>query len=169
MRTYALYDRNVIVLLFLCACGLSATIFGAVSILNLLSSSKSHRRGWQWSVVGGNHGATATVVSPEMACYLPLDRNGANRRANAWIGMLMFDVLIFSMTVYKSWRRGARIRRSLFKVLLRDGTIYFGIIVIVELVTVLTFHVLPEYQRGFTATFATIVKHDDEQTDAQPS
>ncbi|KAG5728803.1 hypothetical protein E4T56_gene6226, partial [Termitomyces sp. T112] len=139
IRTYALYDRNLRVLLFTCACGLAVIIFGT------------------WSVTA-EHDATAAVIDPQIACIPALGRDNANRLANAWIGMLLFDVLIFSMTMYRSWSRGDRVRsRSLFKVLLCDGAIYFGIMVVVELVTVVTFRVFPGYQRGSTATLATIV------------
>ncbi|KAH0584834.1 hypothetical protein H2248_008112 [Termitomyces sp. 'cryptogamus'] len=126
----------------------------------------------------GSYAHTGSVViDPHIACTPPLSRHDANRSsfftqmikfvarliiawlrttglANAWIGMLMFDALIFSITVYKSWKRGYMVRRSLFKVLLRDGAIYFGIMVAIALVTVITFH---DYQRGSTATLANIV------------
>ncbi|KAG6877336.1 hypothetical protein C0992_010246 [Termitomyces sp. T32_za158] len=86
-------------------------------------------------------------------------------------------MVIFSLTVYKSWRRGDRVHKSVFTLLLRDGAIYFGIIAIIELVTVIPFHVasackyllcisqvyqgdlglFQEYQRGDTATLANVV------------
>ncbi|PPQ91013.1 hypothetical protein CVT25_013938, partial [Psilocybe cyanescens] len=48
--------------------------------------------------------------------------------AEAWTGMLAFDILIFTMILYKSItyrRQGSHI----LQVMLRDGTIYFGYVV----------------------------------------
>ncbi|KAG6907332.1 hypothetical protein DXG01_009378 [Tephrocybe rancida] len=74
--------------------------------------------------------------------------------ANAWIGLVLFDVLIFGMTLFKSWGRGYAGGRSFFKLLLRDGAIYFGIMAIAELVNILTFH---------------LVKYIDLEAHAQPA
>ncbi|KAH0589975.1 hypothetical protein H2248_000158 [Termitomyces sp. 'cryptogamus'] len=160
IRTYALYDRNLRVLLFICTCEFAVIIVGV------------------WSVVGGNN-TDKISIHLQIACTPLLKRHVADRFADGWIGTLMFEVLIFTMTIYKSWRRGERVSRSLYKVLLRDGAIYFGqvttsslpsdpvleilmchcrIISAVGLVTVITFYALPGYQRGVTATFASVVQ-----------
>ncbi|KAG5734046.1 hypothetical protein E4T56_gene9467, partial [Termitomyces sp. T112] len=76
---------------------------------------------------------------------------------NAWIAMLMFDILIFGMTLYGSWQRGRGGDRSLLHILLRDGAIYFGIMAFVGLMNIVTFYVSPNYQRGFVTTFANII------------
>ncbi|KAG6876532.1 hypothetical protein C0993_002421 [Termitomyces sp. T159_Od127] len=112
--------------------------------------------------------------------------------AIAWIGMLVFDLLIFGMTAYKSWVSGNKLRKSLFKVILRDGvfltwriflsklntlpqvhytlgkryilfthtgilTFRRRIMAILELVTVLTFYILPVN----TSKFSTFEVSDD--------
>ncbi|KAF8072078.1 hypothetical protein FPV67DRAFT_1483845 [Lyophyllum atratum] len=79
----------------------------------------------------------------KIGCVPPIDRADAKRLASAWTGMLLFDILIFSMTVYKSLRRSPARDRTLLHILLRDGAIYFGIMAIVGLANILSFHLSP--------------------------
>ncbi|KAG6913899.1 hypothetical protein DXG01_003648 [Tephrocybe rancida] len=132
MRTYALYDRSLRVLLFICSCALAAIIFG------------------MWSVASGHGTKAIESYTPQAGCIPPVSVVDATRLANAWIGTLMFDILIFGMTMFKSWRRGHRGDRSLLYILTRDGALYFGIMAVVVLVS-------PEYQRGFTTILANII------------
>ncbi|KAF8072171.1 hypothetical protein FPV67DRAFT_924780 [Lyophyllum atratum] len=138
MRTYALYERSIRILLFLCTCGLAVVVFGA------------------WSVITG-HYTKKDVKYSSLGCVLPIDVSDANHFAAAWTGMLFLDTLIFCMTVYKSFRRSRGGDRPLLDVLLRDGAIYFGIMAAVGLANILTFHLSPEYERGFIMTFHNII------------
>ena len=42
--------------------------------------------------------------------------------AYAWLGLLIFDTLIFILTIYKTWKIGKRCRLRLVQILVRDGT-----------------------------------------------
>ncbi|RDB31003.1 hypothetical protein Hypma_000082 [Hypsizygus marmoreus] len=139
MRTYALYDRNLKVLLFICTAALAVIIFGT------------------WSVAAGSHGQPGDLVLPDIGCVPPTNQADANRLAAAWTGNLLFDVMIFVMTVYKSLKRSRGRDWTLIHVLLRDGAIYFGIMAIVGLGNIISFHFSPEYERGFITTFANII------------
>jgi len=136
MRTYALYDQDIRVLLFICAIALAVIIFGVYSVTAKSSDS---------------------VIGPfPIGCVPPTNVTDAKRLAAAWTGLVLFDVLIFAMTVYKSTRRN-RGDRTLVNILLRDGAIYFAIMAAVSLANILTFHLSPEYERGFITTFANII------------
>ncbi|KAF9466478.1 hypothetical protein BDZ94DRAFT_1319363 [Collybia nuda] len=139
MRTYALYDQNIWVLLFICAAGLAVIVFGT------------------YSVVANSRGNALKENLPAVGCVPPINMTDANRLAAAWTGLLLFDVLIFVMTVYKSTKRSRGGDRTLINILLRDGAIYFGIMSAVGLANILTFHLSPEYERGFITTFANII------------
>lgn len=138
MRTYALYDRKIWVLLLICACGLTVIVFGT------------------WSVAAGRS-PKEDLTFLEKGCVPPINRYDAYRLASAWTGMLLFDILIFSMTVFQSLRRGSRRDRTLLNILLRDGAIYFGIMAIVGLANIISFRVSPEFERGFITTFANVI------------
>ncbi|KAG6910007.1 hypothetical protein DXG01_014008 [Tephrocybe rancida] len=141
MRTYALYDRSLRVLLFICSCGLAVIIFGT------------------WSVASGHGTKAIDSYTLQAGCIPPVSVVDATRLAKAWIGTLMFDILIFGMTMFKSWRRGHRGDRSLLYILNRDGALYFGTMAAVVLVNIISFHVSPEYQRGFTTILANMLVH----------
>lgn len=138
MRTYALYERNIWVLLFICACGLTVIVFGT------------------WSVAAGRS-TEEDLTLPKIGCVPPTDRADAYRFASAWTGMLLFDILIFSMTVYKSLRRGRGGDRTLLNIMLRDGAMYFGVMAIAGLANIVSFRLSPEYERGFITTFANVI------------
>ncbi|GLB40565.1 hypothetical protein LshimejAT787_0804360 [Lyophyllum shimeji] len=137
MRTYALYGRKTWVLLCLCTCALAVIVYGA------------------WSVISG-HRSKGPSIFPKVGCVPPTNDFAAKRLATAWIGNLVFDFLIFSMTVYKSFGRDRR-GRPLLNILIRDGAVYFAIMVIAGLANILSFYLSPEYERGFFTTFANIV------------
>lgn len=137
LRTYALYERNKWVLLCVCTCALAAIVFGA------------------WSVAIGRSSKENSSY-PKVGCLPPTNSSEAKRLAAAWTGNLMFDVLIFSMTVYKSSIPG-RGDRPLLNTLLRDGAVYFAVMVLAGLANILSFHLSPEYERGFITTFANII------------
>jgi len=42
--------------------------------------------------------------------------------AYAWLGLLLFDTLIFILTIYKTWKIGKQCRQRLVQILVRDGT-----------------------------------------------
>lgn len=48
--------------------------------------------------------------------------------ANAWTVMLGFDIMIFGMTLYKSWTRNPMGNNIWLHIFLRDGSYFFHII-----------------------------------------
>ncbi|KAF9007646.1 hypothetical protein BDQ17DRAFT_1351056 [Cyathus striatus] len=112
MRTYALYERRLWILLGMCAAAAAVIIYG-----------------------------TMCVVKGEKTNITVLGL------ASAWTAMLCFDILIFVMTVYKSVTRKREVNSTLLNVLLFDA----GVTVIV------TFRVLPPYEKGLTVTLTNII------------
>ncbi|KAJ7152686.1 hypothetical protein C8R43DRAFT_1003280 [Mycena crocata] len=110
MRTYALYEQNKVVLAGMLVVTTAATIFALVILLT------------------GNTSDTLDARLKAIGCPSPSSRSSNLRSAAAWSGMLIFDVMIFSLTVYKALKYGTR-GGSLFDVLVRDGALYFGIMI----------------------------------------
>ncbi|KAJ7053351.1 hypothetical protein C8F01DRAFT_1167171 [Mycena amicta] len=103
-RTYALYERNKVVLAVMISVTVGAIIVALVVLL-----------------LGG----TRDTLDPRLellGCPGATAHDDTTRAAIAWSGMLVFDVMIFLLTVFKALEHGIR-GQNLFSVLLRDGEI----------------------------------------------
>lgn len=78
----------------------------------------------------------------------------------SWIAELGFDTLVFVMTMWRTWvlyrQQGAR-PMSLLSLVIRDGVIYFIVIFLANLATVLLFLTAPPDIKAFNASFSTII------------
>ncbi|KAJ7205346.1 hypothetical protein B0H12DRAFT_457418 [Mycena haematopus] len=136
MRTYALYERNKYVLALTIFVTLSAICF-ALSIL--LSDTRPDSINPRLKALG---------------CPSPTSHELNLRVAAAWGGMvrilefvahtfqpdpqLIFDVMIFLLTIYKALRYETR-SGSLFSVMFRDGSMYFGIMIAANAANIATY------------------------------
>ncbi|TFK41785.1 hypothetical protein BDQ12DRAFT_720597 [Crucibulum laeve] len=139
MRTYALYERSMRVLALYLFVGAAAVAFGC------------------WAVIGGKRVAPPEKVLVYVGCAVSLSTEAASRLGAAWGGMLVFDSLVFGMTLYKSLTLPRRRGINLLSVLLRDGSLYFGVIVASNLANILTFLLGGPYTRGVMTTFTNIM------------
>ncbi|KAJ6475539.1 hypothetical protein C8R45DRAFT_1010312 [Mycena sanguinolenta] len=120
MRTYALYERNNYVLAVMILVSLSAIAFGLYILLS---------------------GGQPDTLDPHLqtfGCPTPSHQDANIRSAAGWGGMLVFDVMIFTLTVYKALRYETR-SGSLFSVMFRDGSIYFGIMIATNAANIATY------------------------------
>ncbi|OCH93912.1 hypothetical protein OBBRIDRAFT_789775 [Obba rivulosa] len=141
LRTYALYSRNKWVALAIVSLGFS-----------LLGISC-------WAVVGQKDS-----VDLNGGCHEALGRITAIRIAVAWESLFVYDLMIFFLTMYKTWktRRNNPIVRAsgrldLLSLMFRDGAVYFAVMAIVNLANTLTFYLLQPILRGALSTFASSV------------
>ncbi|KAF7299852.1 hypothetical protein HMN09_00992200 [Mycena chlorophos] len=84
----------------------------------------------------------------------------------AWGALAMFDCIIFALTMYWTWGHfkgmmGAKISRqhrglSAVRILLRDGTVYFVVIILFNIANILTFAVGNMYTRGIASVFGNM-------------
>ncbi|KAF8994455.1 hypothetical protein BDQ17DRAFT_1366787 [Cyathus striatus] len=149
MRIYALYERRIWILLGMCAAATAVIIYGTMCVV----------KGQKTNI---------TVASlPPLGCTMPLsesdlyflsiispwDLTQVLGLASAWTGMLCFDILTFVMTAYKSVTRKREVNSTLLKVLLLDGTV----MVIAGVTVIITFRVLPPYEKGLTVTLTNVI------------
>ncbi|KAE9403556.1 hypothetical protein BT96DRAFT_878637, partial [Gymnopus androsaceus JB14] len=107
LRTYALYERSVKILVTLLVVGLVAVLFGIVVL-----------------VLGRNDDSDLLpVLDHVQLCTSQLSRPDALCLAAVWGGMLFYDALVFSLTLYKTLNLQRNGRVTLLSVLMRDGTI----------------------------------------------
>ncbi|KAJ7152015.1 hypothetical protein C8R46DRAFT_1121750 [Mycena filopes] len=138
LRTYALYERSRRVLALMIAVTIGAT---GVAL---------------WSVVTGKAGTNDNNLHLYFGCNYPISQAQGDRLAIAWADIAIFDCMIFLLTLYKVFSRH-RPGADLLAVLLRDGTIYFGVMVMSNLSNILTFVLGSPYTRGIATTFTNII------------
>ncbi|KIP10272.1 hypothetical protein PHLGIDRAFT_248682 [Phlebiopsis gigantea 11061_1 CR5-6] len=104
LRTFALYGRSVRIGSVIIVVGLTMIVLSI------------------WSIVG----QTSEVLVLH-GCHTALSQPTAIRVAVPWESLFAYDLLIFSLTLYKALkeRRGIS-RHSLLHVMFRDGSIYFA-------------------------------------------
>ncbi|KAJ7636459.1 hypothetical protein FB45DRAFT_906646 [Roridomyces roridus] len=142
IRTYALYERSkkVLALMLLVVTG------STVSALRLLFTKTDLNE--------------LSPVAASFACPFGEPHAERLRLAECWAGLLVFDVTIFSLTLYKILvlHRDFPARRgSLLRTLLRDGTMYFGIMVICTSVLIGTYTLGGPFISGAPTTFVNVL------------
>ncbi|KAJ7121495.1 hypothetical protein C8R44DRAFT_981612 [Mycena epipterygia] len=139
LRTYALYERSKRVLTFM----LSVTVGGVIVGL--------------WSVVTGKAGDNSANLRLYFGCNYAISHSQGISLAAAWAGVAVFDCMIFLLTLYKVFTRRRPNGADLLTVLLRDGSVYFGVMVMSNLSNILTFVLGSPYTRGIATTFTNII------------
>ncbi|KAH9852454.1 hypothetical protein C2E23DRAFT_825569 [Lenzites betulinus] len=139
LRTFALFGRDKRV---------GALIFGVGMVLLGISC---------WSIVGQHQD-----VELRGGCHLLADRMTAVRLAVSWEALFLFDLMVFSLTVGKTFRERNRQRvtsgrHDIISLILRDGSMYFAVMASVNFANTLTFYFLEPLLRGCLSTFASSV------------
>ncbi|KAG7448380.1 uncharacterized protein BT62DRAFT_702350 [Guyanagaster necrorhizus] len=139
MRTYALYDRSRKILVIQICVTLTAIGLGAYAVASGKKSSPDE---------------TPADITPFIGCSTSLTRDSAMRLGTAWCGMLVFDIMVFTLTLHKALKLQQTGGVSLLTLLLRDGSVYFGVIIASNLANILTFFALI---RGVVTTFTNVI------------
>ncbi|KAF8188805.1 hypothetical protein K438DRAFT_1451807, partial [Mycena galopus ATCC 62051] len=121
LRTYALYERSKRVL------ALMMTVTVGVVVIGF------------WSVLSGKSVEKSTNLSLYFGCNYPTSRAQGLSLAAAWAGVAVFDCMIFFLTLYQGFTRRRPNGSPLLAVLLRDGAVYFGVMVLSNLSNIATF------------------------------
>ncbi|KAF8890474.1 hypothetical protein BD779DRAFT_1438468, partial [Infundibulicybe gibba] len=139
LRIYALY-------------GCSSRVLGSMIIIGIAPTSVSC-----WALSGQKNKLAQQVVP---GCHVGLSYNTSIRLAAAWESLFVYDLIIFVLTLAKTWRAGkhvtVRTRLPVLALLLRDGAIYFAVMALANLANILTFYVCP-FLRGGLSTFSSSI------------
>ncbi|KAK7046435.1 hypothetical protein R3P38DRAFT_2873789 [Favolaschia claudopus] len=137
-RTYALYERNRTILILMLMVGAGVV---AACIWGTIFSGKAQ------VVLGPLHlGCTYTIINSQTVALIV-----------AWASMAIFDILIFFLTLYKALSQRYLVGVQLLHILLRDGSIYFGVVVVSNLCNIMTFIFGGPFTRGVATTFTNII------------
>jgi len=139
LRTYALYSRSKWVLWLTCSLTALAIGIGAYAIVQIHTSAPP-------DPLPINLGCNDTISTTQGHCI-----------AMAWSGMLLFDIVVFILTLRKAVALGKSGRRTLTDIFFRDGTVYFGCMAIANLSNILTYLLGPPLIKGLTTTLTNVV------------
>ncbi|KAI0791956.1 hypothetical protein C8Q75DRAFT_611254 [Abortiporus biennis] len=142
MRTYALYNRSLKILVFILV--VSSGLLG-VCIWALLTRKTGLR-----SI--NSHGCTI-VETPSSELHM----------AAAWEALIAYDIMIFTTIVFKTYkvthqpgfRRGSGRLKNLIELVFRDGAIYFVVMAFANIANTITFYTLPPVLKGCLARFTS--------------
>ncbi|KAF8191845.1 hypothetical protein K438DRAFT_1970225 [Mycena galopus ATCC 62051] len=90
-----------------------------------------------WAVIAGKGVDTSNNLPLYIGCNYPVGRSQGISQASAWAGVVVFHCVIFLLTLNKVFHHH-RDGKGLVTVLLRDGSVYFGVMVMSELSNILT-------------------------------
>ncbi|KAF8547723.1 hypothetical protein OG21DRAFT_1526964 [Imleria badia] len=139
MRVYALYEKSRLILTTLFIIAVGVVVFGLWAVF--LDPSGT----------GGN--TSTSYMNPGLALHIAI----------AWAGQLIFDAVIFLLTVWKSYCIGKMGDRLLVDILLRDGSMYFAIISCVNAVNIAML-LLASAQYKWATSFFTNSRNVDDLT-----
>ncbi|KAI0791983.1 hypothetical protein C8Q75DRAFT_613049 [Abortiporus biennis] len=122
LRTVALYAHSLKILIFLLGTGIMVV---GVAL---------------WSVISEKAGS----ASVELGCFIEIQSDSGFRLASAWEAVIAYDILIFSMTLFKAFQE-RRYRHTILKgglvcSIFRDGAIYFAVLACVNIANTLTIY-----------------------------
>ncbi|KAK6966310.1 hypothetical protein R3P38DRAFT_3155561 [Favolaschia claudopus] len=142
-RTYALYERNRTILILMLLVGAGVV---AACIWGTIFSGKVRVVLGPGSEMPVHLGCTYTIIDSQTVDLIV-----------AWASMAIFDSLIFFLTLYKALSQRYLVGVQLLHVLLRDGSIYFGVVVVSNLCNIMTFIFGGPFTRGVATTFTNII------------
>jgi len=141
LRTYALYERSrkILVLLvgaYIVACAIAfwAVFTGGPPSEGMLGEYYA-MPGCPWS------GTTFT----------------SHKHAVAWGGVLAFDLLIFVLTVLKTLASHGWVKSDLHLLLLRDGSMYFGVMIVTNIANIILLVYGGKFTSGLLGTPMNVI------------
>ncbi|KAI0342269.1 hypothetical protein BDW22DRAFT_178335 [Trametopsis cervina] len=136
LRIYALYGRNRRIA--------TAVISVALTLIGVAA----------WAVTGQTSG-----ISIAEGCQFSSSKETAIHIAVAWEALFTFDSLIFILIAAKTYKErnshGFTGRANLVSLIVRDGAMYFGVMVLAQGANVITYYVCPPVLRGTLSTLSS--------------
>ncbi|KAF9066683.1 hypothetical protein BDP27DRAFT_1404260 [Rhodocollybia butyracea] len=133
LRIYALYGCRRVVLLAFTIITISGTV---ISIWFSLPKDPS--------------------TPSNLGCQIILSPNDGSTTAVGWEGLMVADAILFSLTIRKAYQvhfslSGIKVGRSLLSVVVRDGSLYFLVMTLLNLANIISLHVASPLQGNLSA------------------
>lgn len=142
LRTYALYN---------CSKRMLAALVGMYT-LGMIQAMSAFLAG---------HSPLKTTDKPifgfEHSACVSLTRDQGFRFALAWSAMLWFDTVVFILTFYKAIQMRHERVRGLLVTMIRDGTVYFAVLVVIHTVNIVALLGSNAELRGAATTMTNVL------------
>ncbi|KIK56382.1 hypothetical protein GYMLUDRAFT_47148 [Collybiopsis luxurians FD-317 M1] len=141
IRIYALYNCSKRILALILSTG------GILSTLSLFAIFFDRSEGF----LVGNGGLG-------LGCETELSFIPSIQEAAAWEALFLYDSMLFVMTLHKAYKTHRELRPlriPLMDIILRDGSLYFGVMAFANAVNISTFYYPLPYARGMLSSFAS--------------
>ncbi|KAI6006757.1 hypothetical protein EDC04DRAFT_3095580 [Pisolithus marmoratus] len=142
MRVYALYERSRCVLAMLAFLAVAGIVIAIWAVSSLPSSALvAVTQGRQIGCPGQG------FLSSDQALYL----------SAGWGGQLLFDVVVFTLTLWRSMYLRTSGRGNISDVLLRDGSVYFAVMSAANIGNIITLLVARNNVKNVAVSFINII------------
>ncbi|KAI8972586.1 hypothetical protein BD414DRAFT_540227 [Trametes punicea] len=166
LRTYALYGRDRRILKLLLA------IVGVGAIISVWVIIKGHgaQRPTVMQVQGISQAGCDLTLSQEEYVHtsrasrkvvnfltIALPPRRGSELAIAWSAILVFDGTVVVLTLLQALKVGRAWRGGYYRVMLRDGTIYFGVLFVCYLSNILAYAVAEPVHKGVSTSITNVM------------
>ncbi|KAL4068454.1 hypothetical protein V8B97DRAFT_1918578 [Scleroderma yunnanense] len=121
IRVYAIYNKSRRILCMLVPVLVITTVIGIYTLL-----------------VGSPNYPKIALVPPQ-GCLRAISQQEAYHYAAAWGGQLVFDAMVFGLTVWRLFDIESLGSHSLVDILLLDGAMYFAVMTVMNITNITTF------------------------------
>ncbi|KAI0668892.1 hypothetical protein C8Q78DRAFT_215045 [Trametes maxima] len=148
IRTYALYgrDRRVLALLLTIGCTGGAVGLWAITVG---AARQGHKT--------ANVPARSQFVVHGTGCDTTLSQQQGYDLALTWGSMLVFDATVFVLTLSQAFKSGRTWKGGYIHVMLRDGSVYFGVLLVFHSFNILTLALAGPAYRGITVSLTNVI------------
>ncbi|KIK56367.1 hypothetical protein GYMLUDRAFT_47147 [Collybiopsis luxurians FD-317 M1] len=141
VRIYALYDRGKRIL----AAMLSV---GCILVMIALFTTLFHR----------SESSDKILPGVDIGCHVAISFALSVQQAAAWEALLLYNVMLFVMMLLKAHKTHHELRPlriPLVDIIVRDGSLYFGVMAIANAINISTFYYPWPFIRASLTTFAS--------------
>ncbi|RDX44984.1 hypothetical protein OH76DRAFT_1486712 [Lentinus brumalis] len=112
----------------------------------------------EWAILSVRSSSSPSPnVSLWVGCDLGISQKQGYYLAAAWSSILAFDIAVFVLTLWQALHVGRTWSHSLFRIILRDGTIYFGVLAICYSSDILTYVFVQPKHKGILTTLTNVL------------
>ncbi|KIK50364.1 hypothetical protein GYMLUDRAFT_462208 [Collybiopsis luxurians FD-317 M1] len=141
IRIYALYDRDKRTLAGMLS-------IGSVLLMIALFTILFHR----------SDNSDKILPGVDIGCHIIISFTVSVEQAAAWEALLLYNVMLFAMTLLKAYKTHQELRPfriPLVYIILRDGSLYFGVVAIANAINISTFYYPWPFTRAAPAGFSS--------------
>ncbi|KAL4082041.1 hypothetical protein V8B97DRAFT_155978 [Scleroderma yunnanense] len=146
IRVYTIYQNSRPVLIFLVVLMFVGTIVGCWAISST-SSASSGPMALLPPLTGNVECLSGAYRSSEQAVY----------QAAAWTGQLVFDFVVFLLTLIRSLQIRKERSQSIIDIFLRDGSLYFAVMCGANIANIIILLIAPNSLKALVSSFVSVV------------